>query len=228
MECDIRLLLGYTFLIAILIYKWRRWHLSLYENIEVFLQDNNLNSTRYSFREIMKMTGGFKVKLGQGSFNFVYKGKLWSGLHVAIKMLGGSKTNGQDFISEVAIIRRIHHVNVVHLIGFFVKGSKWALVYEFMTNGSLDKYIFSKEGVIPLSYEKIFGISLRVAWCQELTCELSSLGKRALIRTKFGPKIKHMKRILWYEFGIKLTCIWIFQFLVVFDLWLYFWWDSFI
>ena len=109
------------------------------------------------------MTGGFKFKLGQGGFGSVYKGKLRSGPHVATKMLGGSKTTGQDFISEVATIGRIHHVNVVRLIGFCVEGSKRALVYEFMANGSLDKYIFSKEGVIPLSYEKIFEISLGVA-----------------------------------------------------------------
>ena len=85
------------------------------------------------------MTKGFSNKLGEGGFGTVYKGKLRSGYDVAIKMLGKSKANGQDFISEVATIGRIHHFNVVHLVGFCVEGTKRALVYEFMANGSLDK-----------------------------------------------------------------------------------------
>ena len=54
-------------------------------------------------------------------------------------MLDESKVNGQDFINEVATIGRIHHMNVVQLIGFCAKGPKCALMYEFMLNGSLEK-----------------------------------------------------------------------------------------
>ncbi|KAJ7942822.1 putative Kinase [Quillaja saponaria] len=109
------------------------------------------------------MTGGFKDKLGEGGFGCVYKGKLRSGPYMAVKMLSKSKTNGQDFISEVATIGRIHHVNVVQLVGFCVEGTKRALVYEFMPNGSLNKHIFAQEGTIHLSYEKTYEIALEVA-----------------------------------------------------------------
>ncbi|KAL4372524.1 hypothetical protein S245_057656 [Arachis hypogaea] len=78
-------------------------------------------------------------------------------------MLGKAKGNGQDFISEVATIGRIHHANVVRWIGFCVEGSKRALVYEFMPNGSLDKFIFSKVDSISSTYHKLFEISLGVA-----------------------------------------------------------------
>ena len=151
--------------IAILIYKWRRRHLSMYNGIEEFLESqNNLMPIRYSYWEIRKMTRGFTEKLGEGGFGSVYKGKLSSGRLVAIKMLGKSKANGQDFINEVVTIGRIHHVNVVRLIGFCVNGSKQALIYDFMPNGSLDKYIFSREGMNnSLSYMKLFEISLDVA-----------------------------------------------------------------
>ena len=64
----------------------------------------------------------------------MYKGKLQSGRMVAIKMLVMSKANGQDFINEVATIRRINHVNVVRLVGFCIQRSKRALVYNFMLN----------------------------------------------------------------------------------------------
>ncbi|KAA8518034.1 hypothetical protein F0562_015508 [Nyssa sinensis] len=149
---------------AILVYKLQRRHLSMYDSIENFLQShNNLMPIRYSYSDIKKMTNNFKEKLGEGGYGSVYKGKLRSGSLVAIKILGKSRANGQDFINEVATIGRIHHVNVVQLIGYCAERSKRALVYEFMPNGSLEKYALSKEGHISLSCEKMYEISLGVA-----------------------------------------------------------------
>ncbi|XP_021288573.1 rust resistance kinase Lr10-like isoform X2 [Herrania umbratica] len=158
-----RTLLGISGLIALVIHKLRRRHLSMDDMIENFLQSqNNLMPIRYSYSEVKRMTGDFKIKLGQGGYGSVFKGKLRSGREVAIKLLSKSKANGQDFINEVATIGRIHHVNVVQLIGFCVEGSKQALVYDFMVNGSLDKIIFST-GNNTLSWQKIFEIALGVA-----------------------------------------------------------------
>ncbi|XP_039689609.1 LEAF RUST 10 DISEASE-RESISTANCEUS RECEPTOR-LIKE PROTEIN KINASE-like 2.2 isoform X2 [Medicago truncatula] len=160
----VRIMLGIILFSALLIYTYRRRHASIYENIEDFLQSNTLMPIRYSYKEIKQMTKGLKVKLGEGGYGDVYRGNLISGPFVAIKMLKiKSKTNGQDFISEVATIGRIYHSNVVRLVGFCVEGSKRALVYEYMPNGSLDKYIFNKEGVISLSNDQIYEISLGVA-----------------------------------------------------------------
>ncbi|XP_062175098.1 uncharacterized protein LOC133880211 [Alnus glutinosa] len=157
-------ILGTPFVIAFLIYKWNRRHLSMYDVVEEFLQShNNLMPIRYSYSEIKKITKSFKEKLGEGGYGTIFKGTLRSGCLVAIKMLGKSKANGQDFISEVATIGRIHHVNVVQLIGFCVEGSKRALVYEFMPNGSLNKYIFLSEVRTLLSYNQMFDIALGVA-----------------------------------------------------------------
>ncbi|XP_023905296.1 rust resistance kinase Lr10-like [Quercus suber] len=136
----------------------------MYDAVEEFLQSQiNLIPIRYSYSEIRKMSKGFKDKLGEGGYGSIYRGKLKSGPLVAIKMLGNSKANGQEFINEVATIGRIHHVNVVQLIGFYAEEPKHALIYEFMPNGSLEKYIFSREESIPISIEKIFEISLGVA-----------------------------------------------------------------
>ncbi|KAF4380436.1 hypothetical protein F8388_024729 [Cannabis sativa] len=109
------------------------------------------------------MTQNFKIKLGHGGYGSVFQGKLRSGRIVAIKILSKSKGNGQDFINEIATIGRIHHVNVVHLVGFCVHSSHHAIVYDFMPNGSLEKYIFSQEGITSLSCKQIFEISLGVA-----------------------------------------------------------------
>ncbi|KAL5071189.1 hypothetical protein RYX36_022076 [Vicia faba] len=160
----LRIILGIILFSVLLIYTCRRRHESIYENIEDFLQGNTLMPIRYSYAEIKQMTKNFKIKLGEGGYGDVYRGNLISGPFVAIKMLKiKSKTNGQDFISEVATLGRIHHSNVVRLIGFCVEGSKRGLVYEFMPNGSLDKYIFNKEEAISLTYNQVYEISLGVA-----------------------------------------------------------------
>ena len=136
------------------------------DTIEEFLQsNNNLMPIRYSYSQIKYMTKGFKDKLGQGGLGLVFKGKLRSGNLLAIKVLSKSKAKGQDFMNEVATIGRIHHVNVVQLIGFCAEGSKQALVYEFMSNGSLDKFIFHdrENNSNFLNCNRIYEIALGVA-----------------------------------------------------------------
>ncbi|XP_039173589.1 rust resistance kinase Lr10-like [Eucalyptus grandis] len=133
-------------------------------NIEKFLQDNNnFLPIRYSYSDIKKITRNFKHKLGEGGYGFVYKGILRSGSEVAMKVLNKPKSNGEDFMSEVGTIGMIHHVNVVQLVGFCFDNSKQALVYDFMSNGSLDKQIFFEDGIHCLDYKSIYEISLGVA-----------------------------------------------------------------
>ncbi|VVA34526.1 PREDICTED: rust resistance kinase Lr10 [Prunus dulcis] len=197
---------GFPCATALIIYKWRRRHLSVHHNIEDFLQNNKLVPVRYSYSSIKKMAKGFKEKLGEGGYGSVYKAKLRSGRLVAIKMLGKSKANGQDFINEVATIGRIHHVNVVRLIGFCVEGSKRALVYDFMPNGSLDKYLFSQQGVVSLNCEKMFEIALGVARGIEYLhrgCDMQILHfdikpHNILLDENFLPKVS--------DFGLARLC----------------------
>ncbi|XP_015161059.1 probable receptor-like protein kinase At1g67000 [Solanum tuberosum] len=152
-------------LVAISVYKFQRRHLSMYDTIEGFLQtQNNFMPIRYNYSNIKRMTRGFKEKLGEGGYGAVYKGKLQSRRDVAVKMLSKPKAGGQDFMNEVATIGRIHHVNVVGIVGYCVEGTKRALVYDFMPNGSLDKYIStSQEGSPLLSWQRKYDIILGVA-----------------------------------------------------------------
>ncbi|XVF79075.1 hypothetical protein PTKIN_Ptkin14bG0190100 [Pterospermum kingtungense] len=193
----LRTVLGISCLIALVTRKIRRRHLSMDEKIEDFLQSqNNLIPIRYSYSQISRMTDGFKSKLGEGGYGSVYEGKIRSGQFVAIKLLKKSKANGQDFINEVATIGRIHHVNVVQLVGFCVEGSKQALVYDFMMNGSLDKIIFSA-GSGNLSWQKMCEIALGVAQGIEYLhkgCEMQILHfdikpHNILLDENFTPKI---------------------------------------
>ncbi|KAJ7954132.1 Receptor-like protein kinase [Quillaja saponaria] len=117
----------------------------IHENIEAFLRDHGpVAIKRYSYSDIKKMTNYFKDELGQGGYGSVYKGTLCDGCPIAVKVLNESKGNGEEFINEVASISRTSHVNVVTLLGFCFEGSKRALVYEFMANGSLEKFIYEE------------------------------------------------------------------------------------
>ncbi|KAF7849539.1 hypothetical protein BT93_L0659 [Corymbia citriodora subsp. variegata] len=160
----VKFILGAPCVMIFLIRKWRRRHLAMDQNVEEFLQsNNNFLPIRYSYSDIKKITGGLKEKLGEGGYGSVFKGRLRSGHDVAVKILKKGKANGQDFISEVATIGRIHHVNVVGLIGFCFEGSKQALVYDFMHNGSLDKHIFSQGEETSLDSKEVYKIALGVA-----------------------------------------------------------------
>ncbi|KAJ8549809.1 hypothetical protein K7X08_033516 [Anisodus acutangulus] len=159
-----KFVIGLPFIIAFLVFKFKRRHLSMYDTIEGFLQaQNNFMPIRYNYSNIKRMTRGFKEKLGEGGYGSVYKGKLRSGRDVAVKMLSKPKAGGQDFMNEVSTIGRIHHVNVVGLMGYCVDRTKCALVYDFMPNGSLDKHITSQEGSPLLSWQRKYDIILGVA-----------------------------------------------------------------
>ncbi|KAF8095778.1 LOW QUALITY PROTEIN: hypothetical protein N665_0323s0044 [Sinapis alba] len=95
---------------------------------------------RYSYAKVKKMTNSFEHVLGSGGFGIVYKGKLPDGgIDVAVKIL--NEGNGEDFINEITSMSRTSHVNNVSLLGFCYDGNKRAIVYEFVPNGSLDKFI---------------------------------------------------------------------------------------
>ncbi|XP_045792408.1 rust resistance kinase Lr10-like [Trifolium pratense] len=205
----IKFILGVPCIIIILIYKCRRKHLSMYYGIEDFLRssDNRIMPLRYSYKEIKKITQQFKTKLGNGGYGSVFKGQLRSGRLVAVKLLDKGKSNGQDFINEVATIGRIHHVNVVQLIGFCVEGSERALIYEFMSNGSLEKYIYSNIEVrYSLSCEKLHTISLGVArgieylhnGCSMKILHFDIKPHNILLDENFNPKVS--------DFGLARLC----------------------
>uniref|UniRef100_A0A804QHQ4 Protein kinase domain-containing protein n=1 Tax=Zea mays TaxID=4577 RepID=A0A804QHQ4_MAIZE len=99
-----------------LAYKYWKTRITI-DAVEKFLRMHHmLVPMRYAYTNIIAITGHFRDKLGQGGYGTVYKGVLQPGeVHVAVKMLGNSNCNGEEFISEVATICKIHHVNVVRL-----------------------------------------------------------------------------------------------------------------
>ncbi|XP_047331542.1 probable receptor-like protein kinase At5g39030 [Impatiens glandulifera] len=134
------------------------------EKLESFIRNHQtMASMRYTYSEIKRITNSFKERLGEGGYGTVYKGKLLNNNRlVAVKILNKTKGSGEDFVNEVSSISRTSHVNIVNLLGFSLKSGKRALVYEFMPNGSLDKFIH-KDFVRMGKWEKLRQIATGIA-----------------------------------------------------------------
>ncbi|CAN6684354.1 unnamed protein product [Malus baccata var. baccata] len=120
----------------------------------------------FDLTTIAKATDNFSScnKLGEGGFGPVYKGTLIGGKEIAVKRL--SKNSGQgmkEFKTEVILIARLQHRNLVKLLGCCIQKDEKILIYEFMPNKSLDFYIFDQEGQKLLDWPKCFHIISGVA-----------------------------------------------------------------
>lgn len=79
------------------------------------------------------------------------------GLHVAIKRVSKTSKQGRrEYISEVTIISRLRHRNLVQPVGWCHEGNELLLVYVLMTNGSLETHLYSTSNVLtwPIRYER--------------------------------------------------------------------------
>ncbi|KAF9599655.1 hypothetical protein IFM89_001601 [Coptis chinensis] len=116
-------------------------------SVETFLHNYTLGRpTRFSYKQLKKYTNNFTQKIGQGGFGSVYKGELPNGFSIAVKIL--DETTNQietQFLNEVLTIGCIHHNHLVRLLGYCFDHSRIALIYEYLVNGSLDKYILQKK-----------------------------------------------------------------------------------
>ncbi|XP_031487632.1 G-type lectin S-receptor-like serine/threonine-protein kinase At4g03230 isoform X2 [Nymphaea colorata] len=115
---------------------------------------------------IMEITNNFSEsnKLGQGGFGPVYKGTLPGEQDVAVKRLSqGSKQGYEEFMNEVKLIAKLQHKNLVQLLGCCVEREERILIYEYMPNKSLDKFLFDPTLSTQLVWEKRFEIMVGIA-----------------------------------------------------------------
>ncbi|XP_077210564.1 putative L-type lectin-domain containing receptor kinase S.5 [Tasmannia lanceolata] len=119
----------------------------------------------FRFKDLKKATNNFdeKNKLGQGGFGVVYKGVLAKeNMEVAVKKFSRGNIKGKDdFLSELIIINRLRHKNLVRLVGWCHKDEMLLLVYNYLPNGSLDKHLFG--GVEPLNWAHRYKIISGIA-----------------------------------------------------------------
>ncbi|CAN1783539.1 Cysteine-rich receptor-like protein kinase 38 [Linum perenne] len=107
-------------------------------------EHDNTQLSFFSFKDVLTATDNFSEsnKLGEGGFGPVYKGKLSGDQEVAMKRL--SKKSGQgleEFMNELKLIAKLQHTYLVRLLGCCVEREEKILIYEYMPNRSLDKFL---------------------------------------------------------------------------------------
>ncbi|KAK1662218.1 hypothetical protein QYE76_050377 [Lolium multiflorum] len=122
---------------------------------------------RFSYKDLFHATRGFKSKnlLGVGGFGKVYKGVLpKSRVEIAVKRIShDSKQGMKEFIAEVVSIGHLQHRNLVQLHGYCRRKTELLLVYEYMSNGSLDKYLYDQDEKPTLTWAQRYKIIKGIA-----------------------------------------------------------------
>ncbi|XP_024629923.2 rust resistance kinase Lr10 [Medicago truncatula] len=190
------------------IYRYVKMKGEDHTRIENFLKDYRaLKPTRFSYADLKRVTNKFKDKIGEGAHGAVYKGKLSNQILVAVKILNNAEGDGKEFINEVGTMGKIHHLNVVRLLGFCADGFRRALVYDFFPNGSLQKFIShlnNKDDF--LGWDKLQQIALGIAngieylhqGCDQRILHFDINPHNILLDDNFTPKIT--------DFGLAKMC----------------------
>ncbi|GAB4827491.1 L-type lectin-domain containing receptor kinase S.4 [Ancistrocladus abbreviatus] len=144
---------------AFIIWKWK--NRDVIEPWEL-----NIGPHRFPYEELKKATKGFRDKelIGFGGFGRVYQGILSkSNIQVAVKRISHESRQGlQEFLREIESVGRLRHRNLVPLLGWCRRRGDLLLVYDYMPNGSLDKYLFDGQKMI-LNWDQRFKIIKGVA-----------------------------------------------------------------
>lgn len=121
---------------------------------------------RFKYKDLYIATKGFRDKelLGSGGFGRVYKGVLpTSKIEIAVKKVSHESRQGMKvFVAEIVSIGRLRHRNLVTLLGYCRRKGELLLVYDYMPNGSLDKYLYDQPRVT-LNWEQRFKVIKGVA-----------------------------------------------------------------
>ncbi|KAJ1701497.1 hypothetical protein LUZ63_001276 [Rhynchospora breviuscula] len=141
-----------------------------------------LNGARYvSFEELKKCTNNFSETnlIGEGGYGKVYKGCCTNGVAVAIKRRSKKSLQGKkEFESEIEVLSRVHHKNIVSLLGFCCEQGEELLVYEYISNGTLIDNLIGKGGVY-------------LDWDQRLQIALDSARALSYLHELVDPLIIH-------------------------------------
>lgn len=100
----------------------------------------------YCYKDLQKATYNFTTLIGQGAFGPVYKAQMSTGETVAVKVLAtDSKQGEKEFQTEVMLLGRLHHRNLVNLVGYCAEKNQHMLIYVYMSRGSLASHLYNEK-----------------------------------------------------------------------------------
>ncbi|KAK9084906.1 hypothetical protein Sjap_025317 [Stephania japonica] len=133
-----------------------------------------VESLQFTMEILRAATNNFSEanKLGEGGFGPVYKGQLSNGQKIAVKRLSRQSGQGEvEFKNEVVLVAKLQHRNLVRLLGFCFQGEEKLLIYEFVPNMSLDRFIYDPHRRADLNWERrhriIVGIARGILYLHE-------------------------------------------------------------
>ncbi|GJN10345.1 hypothetical protein PR202_ga28432 [Eleusine coracana subsp. coracana] len=133
-------------IIAIFIVKWRQY---IYAEVREDWE-SEFGPHRFAYKDLFNATNGFDKSnlLGAGGFGRVYRGIFpVSKIEIAVKKVSHESRQGmKEFVAEVVSIGCLRHRNLVKLLGYCRRKGELLLVYDYMSNGSLDKYLYCDKG----------------------------------------------------------------------------------
>ncbi|KAF3953152.1 hypothetical protein CMV_021373 [Castanea mollissima] len=158
-----------------------------------------INFREFTLQELREATNGFIKILGRGASGRVYCGSLTSEdtkIDIAVKELTkGTEKSEKEFTTELKIIGRTHHRNLVRLLGYCVENDQRLLVYELMPNGTLSHFLF-KEGEKPtwlqraeLALEIARGLHYMHEECEAQIIHCDMKPENVLLDVKYSAKI---------------------------------------
>ncbi|GAA0139723.1 transmembrane signal receptor [Lithospermum erythrorhizon] len=118
-----------------------------------------------TYESVIRATADFSStnRIGIGGFATVYRAEVCSGNVVAVKRFSPARQEGTfQFLTEVSILGRLSHRNIVTLIGFHASANEMFLLYNYLSGGNLEKYIQEREEV-GFCWIKLHKISLDIA-----------------------------------------------------------------
>ncbi|RVX17065.1 putative leucine-rich repeat receptor-like protein kinase [Vitis vinifera] len=132
--------------------------------IRKFKRRETKGNSEFTFSDVASITNNFSRTIGRGGFGQVYLGTLADGTQVAVKMRSESSMQGPKALrAEVKLLTRVHHKNLVRLIGYCNDGTNIALVYEYMSNGNLQQKLSGRAAADVLNWKQRLQIAVDAA-----------------------------------------------------------------